>query len=230
MTQTANTFVTNPDGSFLVPEFSATGGVSYRRTNRRTIEAGARLVEDFETRKEVDDQALVTESKSIINRAYAVLEKHTVHTPVGYLATPEAELAVREALIALQSEAEDFNVRSVAAHSERRVRVAVYAVSLVLNDEAAAQRLRETVLERLQGLRDALERADRAGFDKVWEKSARLDMLSTGFLADAVRAALDSAKKSRSEITELVRDGLVAAEIGSRLDLGPLDSAISLFA
>lgn len=228
MTTTRN-FEINTNGCFLVPEFSATGGVSYRRTNRREIESGTRLVEDFETRKEVDDVALVTESKSIINRAYATLEKHTVRTAVGYWAAPEAELAVREALQALESEAVDFNVRAKAAHSERRVRVAVYAVGLIMDDAAAAQRLRETIVERLTGLQSALAHADRSAFDKVWEHASRLDALATGIQADAIRMALDSAKRSRSEITELVRDGLVPSEIGSRLDLGPLESAISLF-
>lgn len=228
MTTTRN-FEVNTNGCFLVPEFSATGGVSYRRTNRREIESGTRLVEDFETRKEVDDVVLVTESKAIINRAYATLEKHAVRTPVGYWAGPDAELQIREEVQALEAEAVDFNARAREARSERRVRVAIYSVGLIMDDAAAAQRLRETILERLSGLRASLARADRAAFDKVWEHARGLDALATGIQADAVRMALESAKSSRSEITELVRDGLVAAEIGSRLDMGPLDSAISLF-
>lgn len=225
----SKSFELNPSGVFLIPEFSATGGVSYRRTNRTTVEDGARLVEDFETRKEVDDRDLVTESKAIINRAYAILEKHAAHTPVGYWVDPEAELTVRERLMELETLARDFNVRARAAGSERRCRVAVYSVGLIVDDLQAAQRLRETVLDRLAGLRAALARADRAAFDRVWDKCGKLDALASGIQADAIRMAIEAAKERRHEITELVRNGLVAHEIGERLDLGAIDSAIALF-
>lgn len=224
-----NNIEISTNGCFLVPEFSATGGVSYRRTGRRTVESGERLIEEFETRKEVDDQALVTESKSLINRAYATLERYAVHTPVGYWVDPEGELAVREGLVEIQETAADFNARARRAGCERRVTVAVYAVALVQDDAGAAKRLRETVLDRLTGLRDSLARADRAGFDKTWDRARGLDALTCGFLADAVRTALEVAKTRRTEITELVRDGLTAHEIGERLDLDALHSAISLF-
>ncbi len=222
-------FKLNSDGVFLVPEFSATGGVSYKRTNRNQEQTGNRLVEDYETRKEVDDVELVTLSKSIINRAYSILEKYTTQTPVGRFATPENELRVREELQELERAADEFNTASAVAGSEREVRIGVYAVALVLDDQRAAQRLRETILTRLTGLRDALARANREAFDRVWSSAWNLDTLACGIQADALRMAIDAAKTARRMIPELAKDGLTAHEIGERLELGAIDSAIALF-
>lgn len=220
----------NDTGCFLVPEFSATGGVSYRRTGRSEEREGDRLTADFATRKEVDHVDLVSQSRTLINRAYAVLERHATPTPVGHFVDAEGELAVREEIAKLTAEADDFNARARAAGSERRCRVAVYSVSLILDDERAAQRLTETVRERLGDMRAALVACDRKSFDAVWEKSTRLDKLATGIQADAIRMALDSAKTLRREIVELGRDGLVKHEISERLDLSMIDSALALFA
>lgn len=229
MNTAVKTVSLNDSGCFLVPEFSATGGVSYRRTGRSEEREGDRLTADFATRKEVDHVDLVSQSRNLINRAYAVLEKHATPTPVGHFVDPEGELAVREEISKLAAEAALFNQHAKAAGSERRCRVAVYAVALVIDDERAAHRLTETVRERLGEMREALVACDRKSFDAVWEKSGRLDRLATGIQADAIRMALDSAKTLRREIVELGRDGLVKHEISERLDLSMLDSAISLF-
>lgn len=219
----------NDAGCFLVPEFSATGGVSYRRTDRVEEIKGDRLTADFSTRKEVDHYELVSQSRALINRAYAVLDRHATPTPVGHFVDPEGELSVREEIAKLAAEAEAFNTRATEAGSERRCRVAVYAVALVVDDERAATRLSETVRDRLVDMIAALTECDRKAFDAVYEKSQRLDRLATGIQADAIRMALDAAKKARRDIVELGRDGLVKAEIRDRLDLSMIDSAIQLF-
>lgn len=219
----------NDTGVFLIPEFSATGGVSYRRTGRSEETDGERLTANFATRKEVDHVRLVSESRQLINRAYAILEKNATPTAIGYFADAEGELTIREAVTALALESDAFNARALAAGSERRCRVAVYAVALVLDDERAATRLTETVRERLSAMRAALATADRKSFDDVWPKSARLNKLASGIQADAVEMALTAAQRARKQITELSRDGFVAHEIAARLDLDPIDSAIALF-
>ena len=220
----------NDTGVFLIPEFSATGEVSYRRTGRTEETDGERLTADFATRKEVDHVRLVQESRQIINRAYAVVEKNATPTAIGYFAAPEGELEIRETIAKLSIEADDFNTRALAAGSERRCRVAVYAVALVMDDERAAARLTETVRERLTYMLNALSKADRKAFDDVWPKSERLHKLASGIQADAVEMALTAAQRARKMITELSRDGFVAHEIAARLDLNPIESAISLFA
>ncbi len=220
----------NDTGVFLIPEFSATGGVSYRRTGRTEDREGERLIADFSTRKEVDHVDLVSASRTLLNSAYAVLEKHATPTAVGHFVDEEGELAVREEIAKLSAEASEFNLAARKVGSERRVRIAVYAVALVIDDERAAARLAETVRERLTEMREALANCDRKAFDATYEKSGKLDRLATGIQADAIRMALEGAKSARREIVELGRDGLVRHEISERLDLSAIDSALALFA
>lgn len=216
------------DGAFLIVEFSATGGVRYARTANREEQVGEGLEAEFTTFKQVDNASLVKLSRSIINRAYHIMDRLAVSTPLGYFADRASERMLRDELGEVQEAARQFNDMAAAVRSARRVRIDVYALRVREDDEEAARRLAGAVRERLQDLRDTLAAGDREGFERAIDRARNLDRLATGIQADSIRLAMDAAKEQKAIMLERLRSG--AGELaGEGLDLSALDAAISLF-
>lgn len=208
-------------GSFLIPEFSATGGVSYRRIgDGPSVQEGDVLETDYTTHKRVDHVGLVALSKSIVNRAYGVLDRLACNTPIGYFAPAEVADQIAQGLAPIMVAAREFNEAAKAMGSERRCRVACYSVTVSEDDASAAQRLTCVVRERLQDLRDALDARNAKDYSTAWDRARNLAKLATGIQSDAIQLALDSCKVQR---TDMLRDQ------PTPIDFSMLDSALSLF-
>lgn len=213
----------------MIPEFSATGGVSYARTDAHEHRVGEGLEAEFTTQKRVDHVGLVNLSRSIINRAYHVMDKLAVSTPIGYFADPSGERKITEALAPIVSAAEEFNEMARSVGSGRRVHIAIYPVRIREDDETAARRIATSVREKLEDLQAALAQGDREAFERAWDKARNLDRLATGIQADSIRLALEAAKEQKGVLLESLRAGDGREIAASKLDLSALDAAISLF-
>jgi hypothetical protein len=214
-------------GVFMIPEFSATGGVTYRRTGASQEQTGDILEADFSTHKTVDHVGLVSLSKSIVNRAYHVLDKLAVNTPVGYFAPAEKVAQIREGLAPIQTAAAEFNAAAKMVGSMRRCNVSVYMVQIAEDNESAANRLALVVRERLSDLREALAQGDLKAYGTAWDRCKNLHKLATGIQSDSIRLAIDCAREAKATLVSRTKAGATVAE--ANVDLNALDAAISLF-
>src|SRR5258706_6617107 len=119
-------------GVFYVVEFSAKGGVAYRRVGDGWKEEheDESLTAEYTTRKEVDHIGLATWSRKIVNSAYNVMERHCSQTPIGYWISEEHSSRMLEELAAVKLEARKLNDFARTVGSQRRAIIDVYAMSV----------------------------------------------------------------------------------------------------
>lgn len=221
-------------GFFLVPEFSATGGVKYSRGEATEEQEGERLEAEFTTRKVVDHVGLLKWSRKIINLAYNAMERYASQTPIGYFVNADNHAKLMEEIKAVQGEAESFNRAACDVGSGRRVRISVFPIALQESDETAAVRLAQTVRERLGALGEALRAGDLDGYATAWKRARNLPRLATGIQAESVVFALEAAKEARAQVALAIRGSdsaspMAPEQAGKTANLDALDSAIHLF-
>jgi hypothetical protein len=216
-------------GYILALEFSATGGVSYRREATNEERDGEGLRAELVTHKHVDHVQLNKDSRAIINQAYHIVDKHATPTPLGYWADDAALERITQELAGAQEAASVFNELARTLGSARRVEISIYPLALAENNEMAARRVARDVREKLQAIREALSMADRKAFELAWDKSKNLDRMATGIQADSIRMAMEHAKQTKAQLLEALRAGFAPEDIRAALDLEPLDAAIALF-
>lgn len=211
-------------GLFLIPEFSATGGVKYARESGHEAQDGERLEAEFVTKKTVDHVGLLKWSRKIINLAYGVMERYASQTPIGYWVSDVNFPKLSEELGAVAEEAQSFNRAASNVGCGRRVRIASYPIRVQEGDESAAIRLAQTVRERLEALLEALRARDLDGYATAWKRAKNLPRLATGIQAESVVFALQAAKEARAQVYQASKTG---ETIEPNLDA--LESAIYLF-
>jgi hypothetical protein len=219
-------------GFFFITEFSAKGGVAYKRMGEETkeIHEDESMTAEWATRKEVDHVGLQTWSRKIVNMAYNVMERYCSQTPVGYWISEERAPKVLEELAGVKMEARKLNDFAKTVRSLRRVTIEVYATQVGTEDmEKAAIRLAGTVRERLESLREDLFRGDLNAYATSWKRAKNINRLATGIQAETVVLALEAAKEARKQLSEKLGNKMSPDRAGAELNLDMLDSAIVLF-
>lgn len=216
-------------GYFLALEFSAHGGVSYRRATLNEEATGPGTVTDFNTRKTVDHIELNKQSNSIVQSAYSVLSKYAVSTPLGYWIDKPGLDKLAEDLRHVQENAESFCRRAADVGSARRVAIAIYPLALAEDNEIAAQRIAQDVRDRLGELHAAFKTGDRTVIKTATESVRHLEKLAVGVQADSIRLAQDHAKFLNLSLGRALRDGLTGDEWAEKADLEPIEAAIQMF-
>ena len=222
-------------GIFFICEFSAKGGVAYRRIGEEQKEVfeDESMRAEYSTRKEVDHIGLQTWSRKIVNMAYNVMERHCSATPIGYWVSQDKAQAMLDELTQVKMEARKLNdFARQTAKSQRRVTIDVYAVQVgEENLEQAATRLANTVRERLESLAEDLRNGDLNAYATSWKRAKNLNRLATGIQAESIVMGLEAAKEARSKLYEASKSKTdeEKRKVGQSLDLTALESAIFLF-
>lgn len=219
-------------GLFYIVEFSAKGGIAYRRIGEETkeVRSDESMTAEYSTRKEVDHIGLQTWSRKVVNAAYNVMERYCSATPVGYWISEDKSYDMLQELGQVKLEARKLNEFARTVGSQRRAIIEVYAMQVGQEAlEATAIRLAETVRERLESLRLDLLNGDLNAYATSWKRAKNLPRLATGIQAEAIVLALEAAKTSRAELSERLRNKQTPEKAGSELNFDAIDSAIVLF-
>lgn len=219
-------------GLFFVVEFSAKGGVSYKRVGEGWSKEheDKSLTAEYSTRKEVDHVGLSTWSRSIVNSAYNVMDRHCSATPIGYWIAEDKAATMLAELGQVQEEAEKLNKHAREVGSERRARIDVYSFTVGHEDEEkTAKRLAQTVRERLENLRGDLKSGDLNAYATSWKRAKNLPKLATGIQAESIVLALEAARELRSKLAAEIKAKKLPEKAGAELDLIAIESAIFLF-
>jgi hypothetical protein len=219
-------------GLFYIVEFSAKGGVAYRRVGEESKEvfADESMVAEYSTKKEVDHIGLQTWSRKIVNSAYNVMERHCSQTPIGYWIAEDKAPKMLEELSRVRMEARKLNDYARTVNSRRHVSIEVYSVAVGKeDDEKTAIRLAETVRERLNSLREDLFNGDLNAYATSWKRAKNLPKLATGIQSESIVMALEAARESRSALAEALKNKQDPKKAGAQLNLDAIESAIVLF-
>lgn len=219
-------------GIFFIVEFSAKGGVAYKRIGDETkeVHSDESMTAEYSTRKEVDHIGLQTWSRKIINSAYNVMERHCSQTPIGYWIAEANAPKMLEELGQVKLEARKLNDFARTVRSQRRAIIEVYAMQVgEENLESVALRLAETVRDRLENLRVDLVAGDLNAYATSWKRAKNLPKLATGIQAESVVLALEAAKELRSQLAEALKNKQEPIKAGAALDTTAIESAIWLF-
>jgi hypothetical protein len=216
-------------GYFLVPEFSATGGVKYKTLDTQEERDGDRLTAEWATRKDVDHVGLLQLSRKIINSAYHAAERWASNTPIGYFVSLDNWPKLQAEMAEIAAEADRFNHLAAQLGSGRRCKIALYPIRMQEDDETAAKRLAETVRERMQDLFDALRAGDTNAYAGAMKKAKNLHKLARGIQADSILIGLEAARNARKALGEGISAKRDPAVVGAELDLNAIESAIVLF-
>jgi len=220
------------NGIFYIVEFSAKGGIAYKRVGKAWEEehADKSLTAEFTTRKEVDHIGLAKWSRQIVNAAYNVMERHCSPTPVGYWISEENAPKMLAELTQVKDEAQKLNKHATSVNSGRRAHIDIYAMKVgEENLEQVAKRLAQTVRERLDSLREDLVNGDLNAYATSWKRAKNLPKLATGIQAESIVLALEAAREARSKLAEAIKNKKLPTEAGKALDLTTIESAIFLF-
>jgi hypothetical protein len=221
-------------GIFFICEFSAKGGVAYRRIGeeQKEVFADESMTAEYSTRKEVDHIGLQTWSRKIVNMAYNVMERHCSATPIGYWVSMEKSQAMLDELAQVKLEARKLNDFARTVNSRRHVLINAHAIQVGEESlESVAVRLAETVRERLESLAEDLRNGDLNAYATSWKRAKNLPRLATGIQAESIVMGLEAAKEARAKLYQVLKDTHNGnpKKSGSELDLTPLESAIFLF-
>lgn len=214
-------------GIFFVVEFSAKGGVIYKRIGSEQVEehADESLTAEYTTRKEVDHIGLNKWSRKVINSAYNVMERHCSPTPIGYWISEEHQSKMLTELAQVKDEASKLNKHAASVGSNRRAYIDIYAMQVGSEDEEkTAKRLAQTVRERLESLREDLANGDLNAYATSWKRAKNLPKLATGIQSESIVLALEAARELRSKLAEALKN-----KHKPELDLTAIESAIFLF-
>jgi len=219
-------------GLFFIVEFSAKGGVAYKRVGAVHEEKfeDESLTAEYTTRKEVDHIGLAKWSRQIVNAAYNVMERHCSATPIGYWIAEENSSKMLAELAGVQMEAQKLNKVARDMRSGRRVLIDIYSMTVGQeDDEKTAKRLAQVARERLESLREDLANGDLNAYATSWKRAKNLPKLATGIQAESIVLALEAARESRSKLAEAIKNKKTEIEAGHSLDLTAIESAIFLF-
>jgi hypothetical protein len=219
-------------GIFYIVEFSAKGGICYKKIGEETKEVheDESMTAEYSTRKEVDHIGLQTWSRKIVNAAYNVMERHCSITPVGYWISESLAPKMLEELAQVKMEARKLNDFARTVKSARRALIEVYAMQVGQEAlEATAIRLAETVRDRLESLRTDLANGDLNAYATSWKRAKNLPRLATGLQSEVIVQALEAAKTARADLAEKLRNRMLPEKAGSELNFDMIDSAIVLF-
>lgn len=208
------------NGVFVSTEFSAHGGVEYKRGRTKVEENTRGERAEWGTVRLISDKEMYLASKQIVGRAQYLLGRYCASTPLGYFLPDRNAAKFAAEMAPVERAASIFNNEAQAIGCERRVRVAWYTFIIQTDDTKIAARLAETVLERLKGLSVALHARDREAYDRAKDTARNLPALAVGVQREAIEAALECADYARKKLV---------SDPGALLDLEALDAAERLF-
>lgn len=235
-------------GYVVINVSKSAGGVTYDREVIDEEVEGDRVVSEYQTRKTVDNAALVKAIDQTVKEVDHALRILCTRTAFGYFVSPEKVHTVRAKVAGVAVQVDELNAAAEAAGSSHRGRVGVVTAYLDIGNPDNLRECYRVIRDTLREIHDALRNGDvrdlkdkdgdivrRHQLRPILIRARNLEQMALGIHGHAIRAALDRAKTAKTEILTILadaeRDGdeLTAEEAGAKIDLSQIETAIQWF-
>lgn len=235
-------------GYVVINVSKAAGGVTYDREVIDEEIEGDRIVSDYQTRKTVDNAALVKAIDQTVKEVDHALRILCTRTAFGYFVSPEKVDIVRAKVAGIAVQVEELNVAAEKAGSAHRGRVGIVTAYLDIGNPDNLRECYRVIRETLREIYDALRAGDvrdvkdtdgdivrRHQLRPILIRARNLEQMALGVHGHAIKTALDRAKTAKTEIlaalAEADKNGeeLSPEAAGAQVDLSQIETAIHWF-
>lgn len=235
-------------GYVVINTSKAAGGVTYDREVIDEEVEGDRVVSDYQTRKIVDNAALVKAIDQTVKEVDHALRILCTRTAFGYFVSPDKVDIVRAKIAGIAVQVEELNVAAEKAGSAHRGRVGIVTAYLDIgnpdNLRECYRVIRETLREIYNALRigDVRDEKNKEGditrrhtLRPILIRARNLEQMALGVHGHAIKGALDRAKTAKTEILTMLADAqkngeeLTPEAAGAQVDLSQIETAIHWF-
>lgn len=224
-------------GYVVISTTRATGGVSYTRQHGTEEPEGVDGIrQEIASIKRVDHREAVETTRKVARRAEYLIRTRCAAVAFGFYATPEACATLAIDLAELAAEVDAANDLASRVGSDAHVYVGMMPVEIDVSNGDCVREIYRTLRTGLGEIRAALVAGDAHDLKLALDRAARLDSLAVGLAGEAIRAAIESAREARSEISKVDRareSGAAvetAAEVAARMTetySGAVDTALA---
>jgi len=235
-------------GYVVINTSKAAGGVTYDRTVLDEEAEGERVVSDYQTRKTIDNAALVKAIDQTVKEVDHALRILCTRTAFGYFVSPEKVDIVRAKVAGIAVQVDELNVAAEAAGSAHRGRIGIVTAYLDIGNPDNLKECYRVIRETLREIYDALRAGDvrddkdqdgditrRHQLRPILIRARNLEQMALGLHGHAIKTALDRAKTAKTEILNALAeaekngDELSPEEAGEQVDLSQIETAIHWF-
>lgn len=235
-------------GYVVINTSKAAGGVTYDREVIDEEVEGDRIVSDYQTRKVVDNAALVKAIDTTVKEVDHALRILCTRTAFGYFVSPEKVDVVRAKIAGIAVQVDELNVAAEKAGSAHRGRVGIVTAYLDIGNPDNLRECYRVIRETLREIANALRAGDvrdeknkegditrRHTLRPILIRARNLEQMALGVHGHAIKTALDRAKTAKTEILTMLADAerrgdeLAPEAAGAQVDLSEIETAIHWF-
>lgn len=202
------------------------GGVSYQRENLDAPETApatkGATIEKWNTTKIVEDPAEHERAGKVIGKARGLISSVCARTAFGLLCPEEREAEVDAAIVEARKLVAEYNASATFTHCR------IYALKgrIANTEEESARAIGEEVATLIAAMNAGIDKLNPEAIRDAAAKAKQLQEMLGPDQADAVKGAIEQARKAARAITKrVINEGEAAAIVLKDLARGSLEKA-----
>jgi hypothetical protein len=202
------------------------GGVSYLRENldptSAQVEGDGKTVEKWNTTKIVEDAAEHERAAKAVGKARGLISRICSKTAFGLLCPKEREPELDAAVAEARRIIREYNAGATFTHAR------IYAIkgTIASSDEESARAIGEEVAQLIAAMNAGIDKLNPDAIREASNKAKQLQEMLGPDQAEAVKGAIEQARKAARAITKrVINEGEAAAIVLKDLQRGSLEKA-----
>jgi hypothetical protein len=219
-------------GYIVIDSSTPSGGVKYVRAQKRKKLPKGAAKDDLYITRTIDNVQVVTAIDALRKKVDYACRRHCTRTVFGWYCDDISRAALETEINGLREEAAVLNVLAEAVGSTRRIPVHVVFARLVRSYSAAsevARTIREVFTEALVALRTGQVRNTLNTKNQLHAPLLKLPGLESLTDGELVPKAIMCIAAAKTQLLHTIRTKGNLAVVAARLELSPLEEAISFF-
>lgn len=205
------------------------GGVTYLRENLDPTSAevvgaseAGKLVEKWNTTKVVEDPAEHKRAREAVQKARKAIVAVCANTAFGLLCPADREAELDAGIAEARRVVREYNAAATFTH----VRVFALKGAIASSDEESARAIGEEVSQLIEAMNRGIDKLDPEAIRDAANKAKQLEEMLGPDQAEAVKGAIEQARKAARAIVKRVQnEGEAAAIVLKDLQRGSLEKA-----
>lgn len=219
-------------GWIVTDQSECHGGVHSRTRETAHERDGERIETTRVTDRTIDNVTVVKRADRIKARVDEALREQCSRMGRAWFVDADRRPALDARIDEIRAEADEANAMARDLGAARRVYVDVLYSRVEVDEESTARSITRQIVGALTEAYELIKTGNVAGStldNLIRFRLERLDRLSSGVMADAIKFAVDEIKASRKQIKARIKSGMTPESAGRQEPLGYTETAIDLF-